>query len=241
MQNPDTPPPDGCVAAILPAAGSGRRFGDQRNKLFANLAGQPLWYHSARRLARRREVGRLVMAIAAVDRDMFSGPYRTLVEELGIELVDGGAERTDSVRAGLEAIGDDEKIELVAVHDAARPLVSDADLTAVITTAGRTAAALLATPMSGTVKRDLGELAACATVDRRDLWIALTPQVFRIGVLREAYAKHRGRGATDDAQLVERIGRPVTLVPGSADNLKITHPEDLSLAEAILARQADHA
>ncbi len=230
----------GCVAAIVPAAGSGRRFGDQRNKLFASLAGSPLWYHGAARLAARSEVGRIVMPISETDKDRFTGQYQSLVHELGIELVVGGAERTDSVRAGLAAIAGDDAVQFVAVHDAARPLVSDSDLAAVFAAASQFGAAILATPVSGTLKRDLGQGYACETVDRRNLWIALTPQVFRLELLTSAYAKHRGRAATDDAQLVERIGHRVALVHGSADNLKITLPEDLALAEAILARQTNH-
>ncbi len=241
MQDPvSSPLSRRCVAAIVPAAGSGRRFGDERNKLFAPLAGKPLWYHSAARLSARPEVGRIVMPISDRDRDRFTGEYQTLVSELGIELISGGRQRTDSVRAGLDAIDGDDTIRLVAVHDAARPLVSDSDLEAVLATASQTGAAILATPVSGTLKRDLEKGLRCETLDRRDLWVAMTPQVFHIDLLREAYSKHRGRSATDDAELVERIGHSVALVRGSADNLKITHPEDLALASAILARQSNH-
>jgi 2-C-methyl-D-erythritol 4-phosphate cytidylyltransferase len=237
---PSTPTP-GSVAAIIPAAGSGRRFGDQRNKLLASLAGKPLWYHAAARLAQCPEVGPIVMPIAEVDRDVFAGQYASLVEQLGIQLVAGGAERTDSVQAGLAALQGDPDIHLVAVHDAARPLVRAADLTAVFAAAAQCGAAILATPVAGTLKRSLEEGARSETVDRRDLWIALTPQVFRIDLLRLAYAKHRGRGATDDAQLVERMGHRVRLVRGSADNIKITHPEDLAIAAAILDQTSEHA
>lgn len=227
----------GSVAAIIPAAGSGRRFGSDRNKLFSMLAGRPLWYHSAARLAASDQIQRIVMPIASGDRETFAAEYQSLVDELGIELVDGGSERTESVRAGLQAIGEDAAINRIAVHDAARPLVSSKDLERVFAVAAQTGAAILATPVSGTLKRDLGDGASCETVDRRDLWIALTPQVFSVELLRRAYQRHRGRAATDDAQLVERMGHPVTLVRGSADNIKITHPEDLAIAAAILARQ----
>ncbi len=227
---------DGCVAAVIPAAGSGRRFGDERNKLFATLGGKPLWVHAVSRLAARPEVGRIIMAVADGDRDVFEGEQSNLVNQYGVELVAGGAERTDSVEAGLAAVGDDPAIALVAIHDAARPLIAGEDLASVFVAANQTGAALLATPVAGTVKRDRSD-AGCETVDRRDLWIALTPQVFRIDVLRAAYEKHRGRAATDDAQLVERMGHAVKLVPGSADNLKITLPEDLAIAEAMLERQ----
>lgn len=180
------------------------------------------------------------MPIAAADRPMFKNEFAELVRQLNIELVDGGWERTDSVQRGLDRLADDDSIQLIAVHDAARPLVSEADLHVVFTVAAQSDAAILAAPVSGTIKRVVGD-SECETVDRRDLWTALTPQVFRPDLLRLAYQKHRGRPATDDAELVERIGHGVSIVKGSADNIKITHPEDLLLAEAILTRQVDHA
>jgi 2-C-methyl-D-erythritol 4-phosphate cytidylyltransferase len=242
MQAPEhSSPTPGSIAAILPAAGSGERFGGDHNKLFAELAGKPLWYHAASRLAARSEVGRVVLAVSETDRAAFEGQFASLVEQLDVELVTGGALRTDSVQAGLEVISDDASISLVAIHDAARPLVSDVDLSAVFERAWQSGAAILATPVPGTIKRDGGGLKRSETVDRRDLLIALTPQVFRVGLLKQAYQKHNGRPATDDAQLVERIGHDIGLVRGSADNLKVTYPEDLLVAEAILARQANHA
>jgi 2-C-methyl-D-erythritol 4-phosphate cytidylyltransferase len=229
------------VAAILPAAGSGQRFGAASNKLFAELAGKPLWFHAASRLAAAESVGRVVLAVSQVDEPVFRNQYASLIDQLGIELIRGGSERTDSVQAGLDHLADDAGIELVAVHDAARPLVRPRDLTAVFAAAQRTGAAILATPMPGTVKRGQLETGASITVDRRGLWLALTPQVFHLGLLKQAYHKHNGRPATDDAQLVERTGHEVTLVKGSADNLKITYPEDLQVAEAILATQVQQA
>jgi 2-C-methyl-D-erythritol 4-phosphate cytidylyltransferase len=233
--------PPRSVAAILPAAGSGSRFGSHRNKLFATLGGQPLWTHAVATLSARLEVGRIVMAVAERDREQFTGEASEWLDRYRVELVDGGAERTDSVRAALRSVVGDPSIGWVAVHDAARPLVRDADLNALFRTAATTGAAILATPVAGTVKRDLGDQQRCETVDRRDLWIAMTPQVFRVDLLNRAYDKHNGRSATDDAQLVERLGHHVALVPGAADNLKITFPEDLLVAEAILASQSHHA
>lgn len=233
--------PPGSIAAIVPAAGSGQRFGSHQNKLFATLAGKPLWFHSVAGLRAQSEIGRIVMPVSEPDCDRFNGEFAPLINQLGVELVAGGQQRTDSVQAGLNLFADDASIEYVAIHDAARPLVCAADLEAVFAAACRMGAAILACPVPGTIKRDIGDGNRSETVDRRDLWIALTPQMFRTGLLIEAYQKHNGRPATDDAQLVERIGHDVALVRGSADNLKITFPEDLLVAEAILARQSKDA
>lgn len=231
----------GEVAAILPAGGSGRRFGAAQNKLLAELGGKPLWLHAAERLAAREEVGRLIVPLSPADRETFAERSAEAIARLRIEFVDGGAERVDSVRSGLAALAGDAQTRYVAVHDAARPLVHDEDLSAVFNAAVRSGAAILATPVVGTLKRDLGERRRCVTVDRNDLWVALTPQVFRIDWFRTAYERYRGWPVTDDAQLVERAGYSVSLVPGRADNLKITYPEDLAIAEALLAQQSQDA
>ena len=238
-----SPPTPGCIAALIPAAGRGERFGSAENKLFAKLDGQPIWMHSAIRLRSQSLVGRIVMAVSGPDRDRFENDFAKEIADLGIELVLGGAERTDSVRACLDWLSDESVIRYVAVHDAARPLVAPSDLASVFAIASQTGAALLATPMPGTVKRSesFQSASTCQTVDRRGLWIALTPQVFRIDLLQRAYSQYRGRPATDDAELVERTGVPVTLVPGSAENIKITLPEDLLIAEAILKQRNAHA
>ena len=152
----------------------------------------------------------------------------------------GGDERADSVLAGLAVAGD---AAWIAIHDAARPLLSDDDIGRVFAAADHTGAALLAARVRGTIKRQQPpsmavEKAAAqvrATVDRSELWEALTPQVFRTELLREAYQKWRGFPVTDDAQLVERMGHAVSLVEGSPINLKITVSDDLSIAKALFA------
>lgn len=232
---PTPSPPDRSIAAIIPAAGSGRRFGNESNKLFAKIDGVPLWVHSASRLRDQSCVGRIVLPIAEADRDYFSAQYADTVDSLDVQLVDGGAERSDSVCQGLRLLEGDKLVRWIAVHDAARPLVSPDDLKQLFSVVMETGAAILAAPLTGTIRRDLGT--HTQTVDRRDLYEALTPQVFEAGLLRHAYSHHNGRPATDDAELVERTGHAVSIVRGSADNLKITYPEDLLVAEAILARQ----
>lgn len=180
------------------------------------------------------------MSVSAADQPVFANEFAHQIDQLQIEIVTGGITRTQSVRNALDSLAGDASISYVAVHDAARPLVRALDLDAVFAAAMDCGAAMLATEIPGSVKRSDEENHA-ATVDRRDLWIALTPQVFAIDCLTEAYRKFRGRPATDDAELVERTGTRVKLVRGSADNIKITHPEDLTIANAILERQNHHA
>jgi 2-C-methyl-D-erythritol 4-phosphate cytidylyltransferase len=145
----------------------------------------------------------------------------------------GGAERQDSMRAGLARLPPE--VEIVAVHDAARALVRPADVARVVAAAERSGAALLATPVRDTIKQARAGRVV-ATQPRADLWAAQTPQVFRAALLREALAKADADGfrATDDAQLVERLGVPVEIVEGDPGNLKLTWPADFAWAEAAL-------
>jgi 2-C-methyl-D-erythritol 4-phosphate cytidylyltransferase len=149
--------------------------------------------------------------------------------------VRGGRERQDSVFNGLKALPDD--IEIVVVHDAARPFVTSAVISAVISAAARDGAALAAIPAQDTLKRSDHDSLVKATVDRSRLWQAQTPQAFRTSLLREAHlsAASVGYRGTDDASLVERLGHPVRIVPGSSRNLKVTTAADMVLARALLA------
>ena len=156
------------------------------------------------------------------------------------EPIEGGAERQDSMQAGLEHLP--EEFEFVAIHDAARCLVSAEDVRAVVSAARRTGAAILAERVRDTIKRVV-EGRVVETVDRDACWAAQTPQVIRRDWLIEAIAANRptGRRGTDDAQLVEWLGRPVHVVEAGGPNPKITRPEDLVLAEILLAERAGKA
>jgi 2-C-methyl-D-erythritol 4-phosphate cytidylyltransferase len=258
---------------ILPAAGGGRRFGTESNKLFATLDGRPLWTHCVDRLARFEHVKRILIAVSPEDLGTFQRQCSGLESPHLIDFTTGGKERSDTVAAAIGCIGasDDEGAShLVAIHDAARPLVTRRDLESVFAKAAQTGAAILAQPVTGTLKRERSPNAiapnpgsgnpgsgnpgsgtpgarnpgarnpgarnpGAQTVDREGMWVAQTPQVFRLDWIRQAYSRHRGRAATDDAQLIERLGFPVAIVSGSADNIKITYPEDLLVAEALLA------
>ncbi len=220
------------VAAIVVAAGRGERFGAAENKVLLALCGRAIWLRSIDALRKCEAIGTIVLVVRACDRESIDTIVRG--EGLPIMIATGGAERCDSVRAGLQTLLELEAPPAwVAVHDAARPLVSTIDIAAVIAAAYQSQAAILATRVRGTIKRAAGEWAINQTVDRRELWEAQTPQVFATAVLADAFARHRGRPVTDDAELVERSGVTVRLVPGSAENLKITQTEDLPIATAI--------
>ena len=222
------------IAVILPAAGKSSRFGDKEKKVFASLDGRAVWLRAAEAFVNRADVVQTLVVVSPDDLEAFRTRYGAHVALLGIEIVVGGAERFHSVGNALAALRDE--VELVAIHDAARPCVTPALIDAVFAKAAETGAALLAVPVSDTVKRADTRNVVVETVPRLGLWLAQTPQVFRRDWLADAHARRPelGDDITDDAQLVERAGHAVSLVTGSASNLKITTREDLALAEAIL-------
>jgi 2-C-methyl-D-erythritol 4-phosphate cytidylyltransferase len=223
-------------AVILPAAGQSRRFHDKAyKKPFAPLAGRAVWLHSAERFMNRPDVKQLIVVIAAEDRELFNLKFGANIAILGVTVVEGGAERADSVQRAIEKLKDG--IDFVAVHDAARPCLADSWIDDVFAAAECDGAAILAAPVQSTLKRadEKGKSKRIIeTVNRQSLWEAQTPQVFRRELLIEAYAKRGREPATDDAQLIERLGKPVTIVPCSPLNIKITTRDDLKLAEQVL-------
>ena len=219
-------------AVILPAAGRSNRFRDQSyKKPFAPLANKAVWLHSAERFLGRSDVVQTILVIASEDRADFNQKFSANIAFLGIEVIDGGAERADSVEAALARVKP--QADFICVHDAARPCLTDAWVDDIFAAAEKTGAAIFATAVAGTLKR-VADHKIVETVARENLWEAQTPQVFRRQLLLEAYAKRDGFPATDDAQLVERIGHAVTIVPGSPMNIKITTKEDQRLAEQML-------
>jgi 2-C-methyl-D-erythritol 4-phosphate cytidylyltransferase len=221
------------IAVILPAAGQSSRFRDKEKKVFANLDGRAVWLRAAEAFVNRKEVVQTILVIAPEDLDTFRTKFGAHLGLLGVEVVAGGKERFDSVANGLAKVRD---ADLVAIHDAARPCITAAFIDDVFAAATKTGAALLAVPISDTIKRgdDAGRVEA--TVPRKGLWLAQTPQVFRRDWLIDAYARRGqlGQEITDDAQLIEAAGHPVYLVASNASNLKITTRDDLSLAAAVI-------
>jgi 2-C-methyl-D-erythritol 4-phosphate cytidylyltransferase len=220
-------------AVILPAAGRSSRFKDPHyKKPYALLGGRAVWLHSAERFLNRGDVVQVILVIAPEDREDFNFKFAANIAILGIEVVEGGKERADSVQAALARVKP--TAEFICVHDAARPCLTDAWIDDIFQAAEQTGAAIFAVAVHGTLKLVGQDRKIEKTVPRDRLWEAQTPQVFRRQLLLDAYARREGFAATDEAQLVERLGHPVTVVPGSPINLKITTKEDLRLAEQAL-------
>lgn len=230
------------VAALIVGAGRGQRYRaslaeaaePEVPKALLSLAGRTLLEHAALAFAAVPEVSLIVPVLPeAVLADLARwAPGLAAIAKLG-PAVAGGAERQDSVSAGLAALP--ASTRLVAVHDAARPLVRPADVRRVIAAAVAGGAAILAAPLADTPKR-VRDGWIVESPPRSECFAAQTPQVFRVDWLREALAKAAAEGvrATDDAALVERLGMPVRVVVGPTTNLKITIASDLALAEALL-------
>lgn len=223
------------IAVIVVAAGQGTRMGGGLPKAFVPLGGAPMLVYALRTLARLPNLTSLILVVAAADRERAG----EILEQYGpwpaaVQITPGGAERQDSVAAGLALV--DAHAELVLVHDAARPFVSLAAATACAAAAAAHGAAIVALPAHDTVKL-ADDHCITQTLDRARIWLAQTPQIFRTALLREAYARaQRDRTvATDDAALVERLGTIVHIVPGEPTNRKITTPDDLRWAEWYLA------
>lgn len=223
--------------AIMPAAGRGSRFGAGTPKQYLTVAGLTLIEHSLRALLGHPEVDGVMVALSPEDpywagwREMEGKPIYTCL---------GGAQRADSVLAALQAlpatISED---QWVLVHDAARPCLRAVDLSRLLAL-GRAepVGAILAAPVRDTIKRADGESRSSMTEPREALWRALTPQLFRRGGLTRALesAMRVGANITDEAMAMERLGLKPLLVEGSEDNIKVTTPSDLALAEFILKR-----
>jgi 2-C-methyl-D-erythritol 4-phosphate cytidylyltransferase len=218
------------AAAIVVAAGSSQRMGGI-DKLLQPLAGRPLLAHSLAVFAAHPGVERLVVVASEANRDAIEALAASIAPGAGIVI--GGARRRDSVLAGLSVIVD---CDYVLVHDGARPLLTPDLVDAALAGARETGAALCAVPVSDTVKRVQPDGIVRGTVSREGLWLAQTPQAFLVDLLRRAHAT-TDIDATDDAALVELLGEPLRVVLGSTRNLKVTTPEDLALAEALLAQE----
>jgi 2-C-methyl-D-erythritol 4-phosphate cytidylyltransferase len=222
---------------VIPAAGIGARMGAQCPKQYLPLCGKPILQHTLERMA-LPEFSGIVLALSAQDSD-----WDALQLNLPIPLyrVTGGQERCHSVLNALNFLtAYAQPNDWVLVHDAARPCVRREDIYRLMRTLeNSTSGGLLATPVRDTMKRADANHIVQTTVSREYLYHALTPQMFRFQCLQHAltHTLHQGVWVTDEAQAVELCGEPVQLITGHADNLKITHPHDLDLAQLYLQQQ----
>ncbi len=219
------------VGVAVPAAGKGVRMGGVR-KPFLELGGVPVLLHALRPFLEHPQVVSLVVALG--EQDIASPPAWLLELAPRVGLVAGGDTRGDSVRAAVNALP--ASVDLVAVHDAARPLVTRAILDRCLAAVSPRQGAVAGWPAVDTLKETDSATRVVATLPRDRIWHAQTPQVFPRGLIVKAYERAAAAGVTDtdDAALVERVGGEVIMVPGSPFNLKVTRPEDVALAELYL-------
>lgn len=223
--------------AVIPAGGQGKRMGMGAPKQYALLGGVPIFLHTLRAFQESVSIDEIVLVVPAED----VSSIRELVQQKASfdkvsAIVPGGRQRQDSVRNGLQASREDH--DIVVIHDGVRPFVADALIREAVTAARKEGAVSAGIPVQDTIKR-VGERGYVEeTLVREGLWQIQTPQAFRRVLIEDAYRKayHEGFYGTDDTVLVERMGVRVKMIRGAVTNIKITTPEDLVLAEAILSR-----
>lgn len=225
------------LTVIIPAAGAGKRLGLGKNKAFAGLCGLPLLVQCLRMVAQTGMAHKVIIAVAAAEvaeAESLLAEYKSYFGGLEPAVVAGGAERTDSVKNALRLAPDE---GYIAVHDGARPFVGTEVFARTLQAAKATGAAIAAVPVKNTIKVIDADGVVVSTPQRSSLVAVQTPQIFEAGLLKRAYSEENLQGAavTDDASLVERLGVKVATALGSYENIKITTPEDLLLAEKICA------
>jgi 2-C-methyl-D-erythritol 4-phosphate cytidylyltransferase len=224
------------VVALVPAAGRGLRMGGSVPKQYLSIGGEPLIVQSLRTLQAAPVVGQIILAVPSADIEYCQHEIVLRYRFTKVtKVVAGGAERQDSVRHALAQVPSD--TDIVLIHDAVRPFVTQRMIEEVVAAAWKEGAAIIALPMRDTVKQVGTDGMIERTVDRTPLWLAQTPQAFRRDWIETAHRNAHAEGvrATDDAFLVEWLGYSVAVVEGSGENIKVTRPEDLVIGEAILA------
>lgn len=225
------------TVAIIVAAGQGSRMGTKINKQYLHLLNKPVLAHTVDVFERHSLIEGIIIVTRQDEINLCNEeviiPYNF---RKVIKVVAGGKERQDSVYEGLKALPT--QCELVVVHDGARPLITPNLIDEVLIAGRKEGAALVAVPVKDTIKRESGGFVS-ETIPRQEIWAVQTPQIFTKKIILEAYqeAYNQGFYGTDDASLVERLGKKVKIVPGSYENIKITTPEDLDIGKAIIARR----
>jgi 2-C-methyl-D-erythritol 4-phosphate cytidylyltransferase / 2-C-methyl-D-erythritol 2,4-cyclodiphosphate synthase len=224
------------AAALIVAAGAGRRFGGDLPKVFVDLAGSPLFVWALRAYDACPEVDRLLLAVAETHLERAAEMIARAGLTKPVDLVTGGSRRQDTVFAGLLHLAD-EPPEIIAIHDGARPLVEAQTILNSLELARNTGACIVATAVTDTLKRASDDGTILESPDRRGFWRAQTPQTFRYDLLRACYERIMAEGheVTDDASVLELCGVAVHVSPGPPTNIKVTTQTDLLHAEALIA------
>jgi 2-C-methyl-D-erythritol 4-phosphate cytidylyltransferase len=222
------------VAVIVPAAGSSTRFGGKVKKPFALIGERAVFLRTLELFINRDDVCQTILAVSPDDYDMVKTKFGANLGFLSVKLVKGGSERYQTVRLALDAVDPD--AQLIAIHDAVRPCLTSEKISEVFAAADKHGAALLASEQTATLKKVAPDGFVEKTVDRDRLFMAQTPQVFKTGIIKDAYAKlpDSAKNITDDAQVAELAGHKIFIVPNDQTNIKITVQSDLKLAQAIL-------
>ncbi|MFN3531990.1 MAG: 2-C-methyl-D-erythritol 4-phosphate cytidylyltransferase [Candidatus Brocadia sp.] len=223
------------VSVVLVGAGLGLRIGGPVKKPFLQIKGKPIFLYTVERFAQCDTIAEIILVVGEAEIKSFREQWQDTLDACKVKkIVAGGKRRQDSVYNGLCQTGTD--IEIVLIHDIVRPLVRREHIEAVINKAKESHAAILAAPMKATVKEAGSDLRIQRTVPRNNLWMAQTPQGFKRELILNVFNQFKGtdKEFTDDAQMVEMTGYPVYIVPGTDENIKITTPEDIHIAEALL-------
>jgi 2-C-methyl-D-erythritol 4-phosphate cytidylyltransferase len=229
--------PDGSVSVVLLAGGVGKRMGAPIPKQYLELKGQPIATYSLVTFSRMREVSEVVIVCDPSWRHIFEEQFPKMPKHVAVKWALPGAERQDSVFNGFQEISS--SAELVAVHDSARPLVTPADASKCLEDAWTVGAAVLGVPVKPTIKEVNGDLLVVKTLQRAKLWEVQTPQCIRPALLRKGFELVRSQSleVTDDVSIIEALGEPVKITPGAYTNIKVTTPDDMSVAEGFLDEQ----
>ena len=222
------------IAVIICAAGASNRFSQKKKKQFTDISGRAAFLRSVELFADNSDVSQIIVAVPAKDMELVSIRWGANLDFFSTQLCTGGAERFETVSVAMDLVRAD--IDLIAVHDGARCCLTSDWISSVFAKAAETGAALLACPVTNTLKRVAGGFVT-ETIDRSGIYQAQTPQVFRASLLRKAYANlvnlDRSK-ITDDCQLVESLGHAISIVETDDSNIKLTNFGDIKIAEAIL-------
>lgn len=218
-------------SAIIVAGGKGKRFGAKEPKQFLTLAGKKMFLWSIFAFKKIKECKQIILVV----------PENKLTEmekykkQYNVDVVSGGKERYDSVRNGLKCVKDN--IDFVATHDAARPLITEKNIKDVFASALKYGGAIAAAPAKDSIKFSKNGKNITKSIDRKNIWQAQTPQIFKTDLLNKVYSKKIAKNITDDAQLIEKLGKKTVLVDCGYENFKVTQQIDFTMAELILKKR----